>query len=174
MMLFGAGLEIDSPEFNRYIWNNFWKNATGNLKANDARFQTYVKGNYYGFKDSNGNHTVFTNNYNYVYYGHENETENFVFEEHSISNGDFLAIAEELWQRVVRDKPHYGGTSDSQWQSIINGGTIDKIDCSGYVSAAINLSGYPNFARHTTWGNGGLCLMDISPYGTVVASGFRK
>ena len=110
--------EINSPEFNQFIWDNWWcylgGGEAGHIPARDAAFETYVKG-VYDFKESSAG-TVFGRNY-YIYYTQAqlnrfsyapsksitrtsaNEREIFTYVENTSATGD--SNANDYQKRIV-------------------------------------------------------------------------
>lgn len=148
--------EINSWEFNRFIWDNWWCKVAGgasvHIPSRDAQFETYVKG-VYNFASESDAGEVFARKY-YIYYtqaqinaisyapdlpitrSSSNEEEIFTYEERANSggyDGEFL-IAEgyRFPHYLQKDYARKYGTSD-----------IPTSGC-GPTSMAMILAGFCN------------------------------
>lgn len=160
--------EIDSEEFNMYIWDNWWYNngvesALGKIKGQDASFETYVKGTFdfskpyepswMGAQGTN----IFDRKYMLFYTKAQlaelknpsvktaresgDTTEIFTYVQ-GISG--FLDVAEEIWRTIYEKFGSYGGLRDGGQipPQISDNKDENFVDCSGYVSWVLYEYGY--------------------------------
>lgn len=160
--------EINSPEFNMYIWDNWWYNngvesALGKIKGQDASFETYVKGTFdfskpyepswMGAQGTN----IFDRKYMLFYTKAQlaelknpsvktaresgDTTEIFTYVQ-GISG--FLDVAEEIWRTIYEKFGSYGGLRDGGQipPQISDNKDENFVDCSGYVSWVLYEYGY--------------------------------
>lgn len=147
--------EVNSWEFNRFIWDNWWCKLEGgsgvHIPARDAQFETYVKG-VYDFASESDAGEAFARKY-YIYYtqaqinaisyapklsitrSSSNEEEIFTYEEKSCGgyDGEFLVAAGYRFPHYLqKDYARKYGTSD-----------IPTSGC-GPTSMAMILAGFCN------------------------------
>lgn len=157
--------EIDSPEFNMYIWDNWWYNNgvasnLGKIKGQDAAFETYLKGTFdfskpyepswMGVQGTN----VFDRKYMLFYTKAQlaelknpsvktaresgDTTEIFTYVEGA---SGFLEVAEEIWQIIYTSFGKYGSLNTIPPRISANI-YENQVDCSGYVSWVLYEYGY--------------------------------
>lgn len=157
--------EIDSEEFNMYIWDNWWYNngvesALGKIKGQDASFETYVKGTFdfskpyepswmsaQGTNIFDRKYMLFysksqlseLNNPNFATAREENNTTEIFTYVQGISG--FLDVAEEIWRTIYENFGTYGGLGAIPPQ-ISSNKYENQVDCSGYVSWVLYEYGY--------------------------------
>ncbi len=168
----GEGYEIDSWQFNKYIWDNWWysksigpDSAAGKIKGQDAMYETYVKGTF-DFKNpyqpnwmpNEQGTSVFDRNYFLFYTNSQRSTLNNVKNMPTARGDGTDASKEEEIFTYIEGSSGFLEVAEEVWRNVCSNfgsyGTLgaippthtNQIDCSGYVSWVLYEYGYTDIS----------------------------